>query len=241
MNGHACGSGLPTGGEFQGYAGLRCGLGAVGHGNVHFALHWFRADGDYGQRRGDAYGERGDNVHFHALVAVVQVLDIAELDGQVFGDLDVACFYMKDYAEWSGAEREAEGNVGVEAIDRRSGRVLPIVVIEIRSGQAGVLRDVHVGVAVVDGVLFDGCGLACAAVEPGKGRGGYAYFRNAAIHGEHGNFKRLAGDDQAVVGYGVEDESVGGDDCVLIIALLEIQTEVDFVAGRIAQAHGSEL
>ena len=48
---------------------------------------------------------------------------------------------------------------------------------------------------------------------------------------------RLPGDHQSVVGHGVEGHAVRGEHGVLIIALFELEAEIDFVARRIAEAH----
>ncbi len=58
---------------------------------------------------------------------------------------------------------------------------------------------------------------------------------------DHRELDGLAGDDQAVVGTASKRDAMGGDDGVLIIALLDVEAEVDFVARGIGETHRRQL
>ena len=149
---------------------------------------------------------------------------------------------MERNAEGRGREGNAERHAGIEDLDGLVLRMLPVVIVEVGRGELGVFRYMRRGGAGISGVFLGRAWLAVGRpIEAGDLDAGDADFRSAAIHGEQGELYGLSASYQTIVGKRVEGDIVRGEDGILIIALFQLEAEIDFVARGIAKAHGAEL
>src|ERR1035438_308278 len=169
---HTRGSGCPPGRQLERHGGLRLALGSVGYRHINLADDRFarrpRGGWNDGQCRRDAQRKRGYDVQLHPFLAEVGIFHVAELHRQFLGKPGLPGVQVQRDTELGWAERKAEGYVWGEDVDGLVGRMLPIVVGEVRGCRLLVLRHMHVGGASVDGILLKRSRLATAgSVEAG--------------------------------------------------------------------------
>ena len=148
---------------------------------------------------------------------------------------------MERRAEWRRREGHAEGHIGIERVDRRLGRVLPVDVGKIRRRQLRVPRHAGVRAARVDRILLQvSWGARRRALEAGDGDAAHRDIRSAAVGRKQRQLHPLSANHESIVCDGVEREAVRRENGIRVVALLDAEPEVDLVASGVAERHRCE-
>src|SRR5215469_2252527 len=248
VDGHARRCGLPTLRYLQRDIDLGGALGSVSDGDMHLADEGFGGNGG-GCRSGNHHeggigrnGERGHYRQLHALVTEEGVFHVPILHRYFPRDGEVAGLNVEGDAEWRGSERHTERDRAIEDLDGLIIGMLPVVVVEVGSGGLGVLGDVRVHGAGEGGFFFEGRGSAQAwRIETGDGDARDGDIGWPAVLRGDGELDGLAGDNEAVIGDGIEGEAVRHEEGVFKIGFFDFEAELDLIAGGIGKIHGVEL
>jgi len=121
-------------------------------------------------------------------------------------------------------------------------QMFPIVVGEVRRSQFCVLGYVRFRSAGVNCVLLRFRRLTSGrTVESGNIDTGHGNVGRSMVRGDQPHPNRLSRDHHAVVGQCIESHVMRRQNGILIVALLDVQAEIDLVPRQIAESHGRKL